>query len=100
MVRGRMAKTEGRKEVNVVVLGRDNYGRWRIEVETALRGLGLYWIASGTDPRIEEPAALGAAATNAEKGGSCSSGQVVSGVGREGFESANGHHAHIGRHDV
>ena len=62
-----MAGTEGRKEVNVVVLGRDNYARWRIEVETALRGLGLYWIASGADPRIKEPAALGAAATNAEK---------------------------------
>ena len=62
-----MAETEGRKEVNVVVLGRDNYGRWRIEVETALRGLGLYWHASGAEPRIGEPAALAAAATNAEK---------------------------------
>ena len=62
-----MVGTEGRKEVNVVVLGRDNYARWRIEVETALRGLGLYWHASGAEPRIKEPAALAAAATNAEK---------------------------------
>ena len=58
-----MAETSGRKEVNVVALGRDNYSRLRIEVETALRGQGLYWHASGAEPRIEEPAALAAAAT-------------------------------------
>ena len=62
-----MAETSGRKEETVVALGRDNYARWRIEVETALRGLGLYWHASGAEPRIEEPAALAAAATNAER---------------------------------
>ena len=61
--RGGMAETSGRKEVNVVALGRDNYSRWRIEVETALRGQGLYWHASGAEPRIEEPAPLAAAAT-------------------------------------
>ena len=62
-----MAGTGGRKDVNVVVLGRDNNARWRIEVETALRGQGLYWHASGAEPRIDEPAALAAAATNDQK---------------------------------
>ena len=62
-----MAETSGRKEVNVVALGRDNYQRWRIEVETALRGQGLYWHASGAEQRIEEPASLAAAATAVQK---------------------------------
>ena len=53
--------------MTVVALGRDNYARWRIEVETALRGQGLYWHASGAEPRIEEPAALAAAATAVQR---------------------------------
>ena len=62
-----MAEAGGRKDVNVVVLGRDNYTRWRIEVETALRGQGLYWHASGAEPQAKEPAALAAGADAAAK---------------------------------
>ena len=57
-----MADAGGRKDVNVVLLGRDNYTRWRIEVETALRGQGLFWHASGAEPKKEEPAALASGA--------------------------------------
>ena len=47
----------GRKEVNVVALGRDNYARWRREIDAALRGHGLIWIADGTDKKPVVPAA-------------------------------------------
>lgn len=62
-----MAETVGRKDVNVVVLGRDNYARWRIEIETVLRGQGLYWHASGAEPKAEEPDVLPAGADNAAR---------------------------------
>ena len=67
VIKGGMAEAGGRKDVNVVVLGRDNYTRWRIEVETALRGQGLYWHASGAEPQAKEPAALAAGADAAAK---------------------------------
>ena len=47
----------GRKEVNVVALGRDNFARWRREVDAALRGHGLIWVADGTDKKPVVPAA-------------------------------------------
>ena len=50
----------GRKEVNVVTLGRDNYARWRREIDAALRGHGLIWVADGTDKKPMVPAAADA----------------------------------------
>ena len=50
----------GRKEVNVVTLGRDNYARWRREIDAALRGHGLIWVADGTDKKPVVPAAADA----------------------------------------
>ena len=47
----------GRKEVNVVTLGRDNFARWRREIDAALRGHGLIWVADGTDVKPVVPAA-------------------------------------------
>ena len=59
----------GRKELNVsvVVLGRDNYTRWRIEIEDALRGHGLWWHASGAEPKKAEPSPLAAGADQTAK---------------------------------
>ena len=53
-------KESGRKEVNVVTLGRDNYARWRREIDAALRGHGLIWVADGTDKKPMVPAAADA----------------------------------------
>ena len=48
--------------MSVVVLGRDNYTRWRIEIEDALRGHGLWWHASGAEPKKNEPSPVVAGA--------------------------------------
>ena len=54
------SRKEGSQEV--VVLSRSNYARWRIEVEAALRGRGLYWHASGAEVQVADPGPEGTAA--------------------------------------
>lgn len=52
-----MTETAGWDKRGLVALGRDNYGRWRHELETALRGKSLWWYVDGTVPKVEVPAA-------------------------------------------
>ena len=61
-----MAESDRRKEAHVVTLSRDNYTRWRIELETALRGHGLWWHASGVEERVDEPGQMAAGGRAAE----------------------------------
>ena len=44
------------RDTRVVTLTKDNYVRCRTEIEDALRGHGLYWVASGKDKVVAEPA--------------------------------------------
>jgi hypothetical protein len=46
----------GKDKSSIVTLGRDNYARWRIEVETALRGKGLWQYVTGDVPVVAAPA--------------------------------------------
>lgn len=44
-----------RKDANVVTLDKDNYSRWRYEVEAALRGLRLWQYAIGRVAEVQDP---------------------------------------------
>lgn len=46
----------GRKDSTVVVLTKDNYTRWVIEIEAVLRSQGVWWHACGDEPAVAKPA--------------------------------------------
>ena len=59
-----MADTS-KRQVHVIMLTLSNYTRWRMEVETALRGKGLWWHASGLEVRVQDPGPVPAGADDA-----------------------------------